>query len=375
MKCIHCSADTKYRDRLANGGACGSCRHRFAFEPKTTTVGLVTVSDGLFQRVLKDASGDDTVFFSERQLWYEFCRRMWRKGWGNFTATGGAILGGSIIGGVLVGVVAAAVWPVFVIGVSGAIAGAVVSNRQRKKLAPTPPISFPEFQRRFLQRWIDVHGKPKHLVEPATLQAGRRAAAAEPDLTAYSFDRAVITEHADTAAMLIANRFHFENNCAILSIGRYPESVAGTVLEMLRRNPRLKVFVVHDAGVEGCRVPLQVRAPEWFPEPTVQVVDLGLRPKHAIDLRLFTIQGDPRALPPELKSALPAEDAAWLESGKRSELASIRSAKLMRSIYQGFARANQADAAGDTWAGDSGGGGFIWIHDGGADLHAADSFG
>jgi hypothetical protein len=271
-------------------------------------------------------------------------------------------------------VAAASIWPLFAIGICGAVAGVVVSNRQRKRLAPSPPLPFAEFERRFLQRWTEVHGKPKRLVEPEALQPGRRNGDAEPDLTAYSFDRAVITERADTAAMLIANRFHFENNCAILSIGKYPQSIANTVLEMLRRNPRLKVFVVHDASPEGCRIPLELRDPEWFADTSVQVVDLGLRPKHAVDLRLFTTQGATRTLPPELRSALTAEDAAWLASGKHSELSSMRSAKLMRSIYQGFARANQAEAAGDTWV-DGGGGGFIWIHDGGADLHAADSFG
>jgi len=375
MKCLYCSSDTKYKDRQTNGGACGSCKHPFAFEPKTTLVGMVAIADGLFERVLKDASAEGTVFFTERQLWFEFSRRVLRKTWGSLTGTGAMLFGGSIAIGLMASFALSTFWPALVLGVVGGIAGVKESQRKRKTMAPTPPISFEDFERRFLKRWVQVHGKPKWLVEPEAPRTGKRTADPEPDLTAYSFDRAVITERDDTAAMLIANKFHFENNCAILSTQRYPSAIAATVLEMLRRNPKLKVFVVHDASPEGCGIPLQMRDEKWFPETSIQVVDLGLRPKHAVDLKLFAVNGGARALDPALKQAFPAEESEWLEAGNRSELSSLRSAKLMRSIYQGFARVNQAEAAGDAWVDGGGGGGFIWIHDSGADLHAADSFG
>ena len=63
----------------------------------------------------------------------------------------------------------------------------------------------------------------------------------------------------------------------------------------------------------------------------------------------------------------------WLERGNTAELAALRPARLMRAIYQGFARAGQigADPGSDTLADTP----LIWIHDGGADVYAADSFG
>ena len=44
----------------------------------------------------------------------------------------------------------------------------------------------------------------------------------DSDIADYSFDRAVICDRARTADLLIANNFHFENNCAVLSVDGYP---------------------------------------------------------------------------------------------------------------------------------------------------------
>src|SRR5688500_9744041 len=109
MRCIHCGSDTKYKDRRTIN-RCSACQHPFAFEPKTQMVGGVGIADGLFERVIKDVSGDGTVFFTEKQLWYEFNRRVWKKtiqlnGWG-------FLAGASGIGGVVGGIVMASVWPV-----------------------------------------------------------------------------------------------------------------------------------------------------------------------------------------------------------------------------------------------------------------------
>ena len=55
----------------------------------------------------------------------------------------------------------------------------------------------------------------------------------------YSFDRAIICDKPKIAQFLIRNNFHFENNCAVLSIDGYPQSIFNTVMEMLQRNPDL----------------------------------------------------------------------------------------------------------------------------------------
>ena len=40
----------------------------------------------------------------------------------------------------------------------------------------------------------------------------------DSDIADYSFDRAVICDRARTVDLLVANNFHFENNCAVLAV-------------------------------------------------------------------------------------------------------------------------------------------------------------
>ena len=369
MKCIYCNTDTTYPVRRGSGGRCRSCLHPFAFEPKTDPLG---VADGLFQGAVKDVSGDNAVFFTEGQLWYEFNRRLLRKKVPN--VTGGAVLITlSSIGGGIIALAAHTFWPLAIITVPGMIGGAVL--RARAKRAGPPPqhprISDSDFRKKYLTRWGTIHGKIEKLLPPVVPQP---APAAPPaDVAAFSFDRALVTDHVAVAAMLVANNFHFENNCAILSADGYPQHVGATLMTMLRRNPRLRVFALHNASEAGCGLPLELRREGWFPDPSVQVFDLGLRPSHILKMRPISLPGGSRTLPPALRATLAPEEAAWLEGGTSVELEVVRPAKLMRSIYQGFARADQAGSVG---GGDMEGDGIIiWGYDGGADIQAADSFG
>lgn len=373
MKCTHCSTDTKYKDRLSNGNRCAGCRHPFAFEPKSaTTLGM---TDGLFARIIKDVSGDGQVSFTDRQLWYEYNRRMlrkryWRGAWGTVT-------GLSALGGIVGTVVAFSLFPVNLIatcaGAGGVAYGVWMNKRTRGTVLDSPVLPFETFKERYLTPWEHVHGALVKLVRPPALRgAPPRPVSAE--LKAYSFDRALVTQDAETAAMLVANNFHFENNCAILSMDGYPADRFGTIMEMLRKNPRLTVFAIHSASLSGCLNAQALREDMWFPDRSIRVVDLGLRPQHARKLRLIALAGERCVAPPPVRSGLTQEELTWLETGFRAELAAMRPAKLMRSVYQGFARANRIGEQTEGNVADPGGI-YVWGYDGGADIYAADSFG
>jgi hypothetical protein len=183
--------------------------------------------------------------------------------------------------------------------------------------------------------------------------------------------------------MLVANRFHFENNCAILSIdGGYPENGRfEMILQMLKQNPSLTVFGIHDSGVEGLHLPLSLRSDSWFPERTVRIVDLGLRPLHVLKSSFLLTYESPSNVPPEIAAHLRPEEVTWLKQGDLAELASLRPARLMRAIYQGFNLAGrmptgQADADGGVvFVGSPGSGGEVWVDNRGGDVFAPDSFG
>jgi hypothetical protein len=364
MKCIHCDSDTNFKTRQSNGLRCGACRHPFAFEPRGNILGM---NDRRFQRILRNVSGDGTLSFTERELWYEFNRNIWREPiwkapWGGIAAA----LGASSLAAAMA---AGSGWPLL-IGLAGVIGSGVISRRSPRQGNRRPRIDWPQFLSDYLARWYRAHGSIERLLPSPVPRPAPEKHGIEPDVTAYSFDRALVTDKAETAAMLVANNFHFENNCAILSADGYPHDRAGTIMGMLRRNPQLKVFALHDATPQGCGLPRTLRGEQWFPDPAIRITDLGLLPRHAQKMALFTLAGGSQSVPAEVRSLLTPEETTWLAAGESAEVAALRPARLMRAIYQGFARAGQVGTDGAT-----GDGGVIWFYDSGADIYAADSFG
>ena len=134
--------------------------------------------------------------------------------------------------------------------------------------------------------------------------------------------------------VLLANNFHFENNCAVLSVDGYPRGPFAAVLAMLRRNPRLQVFVLHDATPEGCRLAHQLtQDPKWF-AGGFKVIDLGLRPKQAERFRGF-YQKPTRPVQPG--GGISEEEAKWL-SGRVLELAVVRPEQLLKRLFAALNR-------------------------------------
>ena len=353
MKCIHCGSNNNYRDRQRNNGSCKVCQHKFAFEPYTDPL---KISDGLFQRLIQGVSDENRAFFTERQLWYEFNRYLWHKRLRGQTNIFMWIFG---VGGIGMTLVLTSLWPLVIGGLG--IGFAVVARSGRLFRSRQPLVMFNSF-RKDVDRWTQAHGKIEKLIRIKDLQPNHHQREAEPDLTAYSFDRVLVTDKTEIAVMLVANNFHFENNCAILSVDGYPENITDTVMEMLRRNPQLKVFALHDASAEGCKLPLSLREEKWFPDQAISIIDLGLRPQHVKKIRVFTLAGRQQTVPIELCELLTAGEVAWLERGNTVELEVLRPVGLIRAIYRGVAYATQIsdDEARNAWIGDSGMELYLW---------------
>ncbi|MEM6754351.1 MAG: hypothetical protein AAF630_15425, partial [Cyanobacteria bacterium P01_C01_bin.38] len=172
------------------------------------------------------------------------------------------------------------------------------------------------------------------------------------DITAYSFDRLVVCQSAEIANLLIANNFHFENNSAVLSIDGYPENIFDTVMQMLRRNEDLKVYVLHDASPSGVSVVNTLSTnPNWFSDNSnskVTIYDLGLLPRQVFKNRNFFTQisedyaREAQQLSSEVKQDLTEKEIKWLEAGKFVELESFTPQRLLRVITQGISNSRQS---------------------------------
>ncbi|NET44790.1 MAG: MFS transporter permease [Okeania sp. SIO2B3] len=242
----------------------------------------------------------------------------------------------------------------------------------------------------WLRRWQEINGEVTNILPPS--REMNEPMQINSEVTAYSFDRVIVCDTAEIAQFLIANNFHFEHNCAVLSIDGYPQNIFSTVMQMLKQNPDLKIYAFHSATPRGVTTINELRnSPNWFSGNNLIIYDLGLLPRHVFPSKnMWILKSDEsveqgRQIPSEVKQTLSKDELEWLESGFYVELESFSPGKLLQVVSQGIAK-TQAVANGYTStsensldSGDSSDDGIIFI---GVDddnrnvgFFASDSFG
>jgi hypothetical protein len=345
MKCIHCGRISRRRERV--DGRCPGCGHAFAFDPGVRP-GAGT--DAEFQVVIDRVSGGGRLRFTTRQLWLAATLPRVMPAPPHHTAL--YMLPFALLLGVpmfaiaaVTGMPAMMLMPFVGTAAGAAIGWAMAQDEIRKHEDRLRPFPIEPFLRYQLAPWLQVHGEIPGLLPPRDADAA--AAQVPADAATGEVDRVVVTDRWETAQMLVANGFHLQHRCAVLSRDGYPDGVADAVRQALRRNPRLTVFALHDASPDGCRLPLDLRGPEWFPDPSVRVVDLGLRPATVMRLNLPPLPGERvPSLTAGLYELLPYRDRHWLDGGNSYELAAVPSAHLMRAVYEGMVAAGRDDGSG-----------------------------
>ncbi|WP_226889612.1 hypothetical protein [Nostoc sp. MG11] len=224
----------------------------------------------------------------------------------------------------------------------------------------------------WLNRWQQINGSIlKILPSP---REENKPTPVNPDVSAYSFDRLIVCDSAVIAQLLIANNFHFENNCAILSIDGYPQNIFDITMQMLRRNPDLKVYALHDCSPQGIGLVHRLRtSPKWFQDSDVVVIDVGLTPRQIIATkRGMFIQSSPdsaqaaKQLLGKIRQSLSTKEIEFLESGKFVELESFPPQKLIQVLQRGIA--GSSNLQGDDSS-------LILVGDTGNDMYVVQSFG
>lgn len=437
MKCINCGTDNKLKDRTANQGRCIKCNHPFVFEP--TSMGTAKITDSMFSKKLADISASYTLYFTPKQLLYFLDSRVRKKAFqpigfwflylflnvwvtgfvGGFTA---AFIPNSVLVvnlvyqagtiwylfnntnssrlnnasrkasaktlqrlGVVILVVGISAslfvlnsFPVFSIVVILGLLSIFLGTRQLGKVENLPQeLLFSSIDLdSWLTKWQQINGKVDKVLTSQQEQIAPTSI--NPDITAYSFDRLVVCDSANIAQLLIANNFHFENNCAILSITGYPQSIFNTTMEMLRRNPDLKVYAIHDCSSKGVNLVHHLRTSEkWFLNSNVTIIDLGLLPRQIIASqgKMFTrfssqLKDEAKKLSVDICQSLTADELAWLHTGNFVELESFSPQKLIQVLRHGISGSLnlESDDSSIILIGDSG-------INSGNDIYMVESFG
>jgi hypothetical protein len=267
MKCCHCEADSTYSD-WKDTRRCKKCGRKFVFFPRDGD----PFSDVAFQKAIAAVSAEGRVRWGVEHLYYALERRyakaLQRQNFVVFLCLLGVAVGivaacATFVGPYLIPLGLALAVMIVIVGVFEGLAGRPVFATLHRS----------RFERLYA-RWEAEHGPPPGVIKR---RPGPQATAdVEADVGDYSFDRAVICDRARTVDLLLANNFHFENNCAILSVDGYPPGPFETVRSMLKRNPRLAVYALHDATPAGCRLARTLaQDPAWFAGQTA-VIDVGL---------------------------------------------------------------------------------------------------
>ncbi|WP_448267998.1 hypothetical protein [Nostoc sp. DSM 114159] len=273
-----------------------------------------------------------------------------------------------------IGILALKSFPLFVIIVIVGMLPIYLGTRQlgRIQLLTQDFLIYESQVKDWLNRWQQINGSilkilpsPKQENTPATINS---------EVTAYSFDRLVVCDTTSIAQLLIANNFHFENNCAILSITGYPQSIFDTTMQMLRRNPDLKVYAIHDCNPQGIGLVHNLRTnANWFLNSEITIIDIGLTPRQIIATkRGMFIQSSPESaqaakqLPEEIRQSLSAEELTWLESGKFVELESFTPQRIIKVLQKGIAGSQNLESDDSS---------LLLVGDTGNDMYVVQSFG
>lgn len=338
MKCLRCTYDSKFKDR--GDRICPACKREIAFEPQQGD----PFTDVAFDAAIRRVSAEGRVKWGAEHLYYELCRMKARRRVSTGAGVALLILGGALGAGAL------AVAELGVLLGIGGMASGVFGFGLLLGAPRTVAIAHNDFGG-WWTRWKTVHGVPAGLIQRKA-QDVEAPRAMEADIPEYSFDRAVICDRARTVDLLLANDFHLENNCAVLSIEGYPARAFPMVLAMLKKNPRLVVLALHDATMPGCAMAHRLATdPAWF-KGQGKVVDVGLSPAHAKKLKGLWLEstGD------DQHPALSAGDRTWL-SKWNVELAAVRPEQVIKRLFKAVAAYQEG---GPVAGGD---GGEVWVSD------------
>ncbi len=217
----------------------------------------------------------------------------------------------------------------------------------------------------WLQRWQEVNGGISKLLSSPIKK--NNSVAINPDVTAYSFDRLVVCQTAAVAQMLISNNFHFENNCAILSIDGYPQDIFDVTMEMLRRNLDLKVYIFHDCSLQGMDILQQLRTQDrWFKNSSVAIIDIGVTPNQVMKAKHLFIRTSTQSaeiasqIAPSDWAGLTLDEVAWLQAGNYVELESFTPQQLIQVLNRGIAGTRNLLEGSDSYTSIGGSDGYLY---------------
>lgn len=273
------------------------------------------------------------LFFTPRQLFYEFCRAQSAPP-GLEPKTAAALFGLSMVPALLFG--RDKPKRLFTLLATSAAAFGTLSVFRQIPYSLSPPASRSEFE----DSLSTV--RRRHKIE-GLLETSEKADFVESvpvDLTLYGLPKLLICQGDEIAQMLRANQFHLETPCAVLSL-REARPLGETFQKMLSRAENPQVYFLHDASSRAFSLIPNLRQLLSL-KREIPLRPLGLRPLHAKRLHLFaekTQNNAEETLNFQEINYLTEIEKRWLENGFTAEVAAVppvRLLRVLRRIILGF---------------------------------------
>ena len=319
MICPHCNRNVKRKERTNN--VCGSCKKRFALEPKENTLNL---HDVRMMKLSTHLGNDGGYRFTTTQLWYAASRkaiaRSGRFPVGKFVLSAIAVpvltVMGFVVDAAFFWLVAAAltlIWSIYLI--------VRYANRNNRHIRP--PMSHRDFVTKMLDAWRRTYGGD---VPGVVREDGIR-----PEWQVPQPVLVVLSDSHPALVGLYANDVHRRSNVALVhQPGQAPDGVP--------------VVLLHDVSVDGYRFAAEARAvlgsrvvADLTPRPSVVKAAKGsVKLRHpappAETMRWLRASG-----------MLAEADLEWLARGWWSPIAALRPSALVGRVAAAVQRGGDPD--------------------------------
>jgi hypothetical protein len=275
MKCIKCGKEVSKSARNLSGGRCPSCYNPFVTEP---------LEDGLTDAAIKsaedDVSANGRYYFLKENLQYELQRKLNKSlKWFDVSAW---ILLPIFLMALIFAIVVKGIF-LYVTLISGLFLAAVffIKAKGKKSINQLDEL---------INKWMSVNPHEKLLTaEKYQTSLGSKSSS---NIDEMSFNRVLICEHIETVNLLTSNLFHVRHACPVLCGAGYPEGVFADILQRLKQNPKVNVFLLHDYSPAGQAFARHIKTdPKWFGgQQRATIVDLGLNANQKKLFKSMTIK-------------------------------------------------------------------------------------
>ena len=252
---------------------CTKCNYHFIFDPQKHyfgSLGAKKMTDGYFIKCLDQLSRNNTYYYTEDELYCFIAQKS------KFTVVGCLLISlifTGVISGAFHAVLDTSFWPaLFILPLF-----IFLSFRSNKKT-----ISRKRWNK-FLAHWkkrtalsqsrdhylAGLLNTPQLIDKPESQK--------EPDIYDYGASKLLICEHDIQVDWLIMNNFHTQNGIVIISEKGYPNYLTDQVQQLISNNPELEVYLLHNAGNSGEKMPQRINQPNsLFDLSQHQCLDLGI---------------------------------------------------------------------------------------------------